>query len=252
MTRLAALSTVGLSIVLMLIFGWQGATCIDEWTMAACNLAMGTTLVLAGSGAFSLDNVLLRRNPALAAHGLFRWLCGSLPLPISDNAFRNLGLALLAGVLVFNLGTYSYYRGSVVTPFHNGPVNPSKHHFTLTRSELLPNGGVRFHAYLDGGTPEAPAHIMQVELLGTDGHRIAVWETEALTKLPAAAIDNDFIYNKFKAGPYGLVASMGASATVSLPAIAGAKLPTDATVLKVTDVNGSIFTARLEPHGPDT
>src|SRR5882724_8349352 len=40
LTRAAALASIGLSIVLMLMFGWQGATCIDEWTMAACNLAI--------------------------------------------------------------------------------------------------------------------------------------------------------------------------------------------------------------------
>jgi uncharacterized membrane protein YphA (DoxX/SURF4 family) len=35
LTRAAALVSIGLSVVLMLMFGWQGATCIDEWTMAA-------------------------------------------------------------------------------------------------------------------------------------------------------------------------------------------------------------------------
>ena len=53
MTRLAAFASAGLSISLMLMFGWQGGTCIDEWTMAACNLAMGATLMLAGSAAYS-------------------------------------------------------------------------------------------------------------------------------------------------------------------------------------------------------
>ena len=67
MTRLAALVSIGLSISLMLLFGWQGGTCIDEWTMAACNLAMGATLMLAGSAAYSLDSAWLRRNPALAS-----------------------------------------------------------------------------------------------------------------------------------------------------------------------------------------
>ncbi len=66
MTRLSALATIGFSIALMLIFGWQGGTCIDEWTMASCNLAMGATLMLAGCGAYSLDNVLLKRNPGLS------------------------------------------------------------------------------------------------------------------------------------------------------------------------------------------
>src|SRR5260221_8947915 len=65
LTRLAALCSVGFSVLLMAMFGWQGATCIDEWTMAACNLAMGASLLLAGSGAYSLDNFLLHRKPAL-------------------------------------------------------------------------------------------------------------------------------------------------------------------------------------------
>ena len=59
LTRLAALGTIGLSVVLMLMFGWQGATCIDEWTMAAANLGMAVALTLVGSGAYSLDNLLL-------------------------------------------------------------------------------------------------------------------------------------------------------------------------------------------------
>src|SRR3984893_16631449 len=86
LTRLAALVSVGFSIVLMLMFGWQGGTCIDEWTMAGCNLAMGATLVLAGSGAYSLDNVLLDRNPRLADRAWFRWLAGSPPSPPAERA----------------------------------------------------------------------------------------------------------------------------------------------------------------------
>src|SRR3979490_336322 len=64
LTRAAALVSIALSVVLMLMFGWQGATCIDEWTMAACNSAIGATLMLGGSGAFSLDAALLARAGA--------------------------------------------------------------------------------------------------------------------------------------------------------------------------------------------
>src|ERR1700737_563554 len=56
LTRAAALVSIGLSVVLMLMFGWQGATCIDEWPMAACNLPRGATLVLGGRGAWAIDN----------------------------------------------------------------------------------------------------------------------------------------------------------------------------------------------------
>jgi uncharacterized membrane protein YphA (DoxX/SURF4 family) len=246
LTRISALISAGFSIMLMLTFGWQGATCIDEWTMAACNLAMGATLMLAGSGAYSLDNVLLRRNPGLTERAWFRWLAGSLPLPLADRMFRNLGLALLASVLAFNIGTYSYYRGSVVTPFHSGPVSPSRHHFALSDDMALPNGGVRFHIYLDGGTPAAPAHIMKAELVGSDGRVLESWDTEALSRLPVEFIHNDFAYNKFKAGPYGLVAEVGAMATITLPPEADAHPPaTGNATLRLTDVDGRRFSLKM-------
>jgi thiosulfate dehydrogenase [quinone] large subunit len=253
LTRLAALVSVGFSIVLMLMFGWQGATCIDEWTMAACNLAMGATLVLAGGGAYSLDNVLLKRNPGLADRAWFRWLAGSLPLPLADTAFRNLGLAVLAAVLAFNIGTYSYYRGSVVTPFHSGPVSPTRHHFALSNGALLPDGGVKFQIYLDGGTPEAPAHIMKAELTGGENEPLETWNTETLTRLPADSIHNDFAYNKFKAGPYGIVAEMGAMATITLPPEPNVHPPPGGnTILRLTDVNGRSFSLKLAGAGENS
>ncbi len=249
LTRLAAVVSMGFSIVLMLMFGWQGATCIDEWTIAACNLAMGATLMLAGGGAYSLDNVLLQRNPGLASRPWFRWLAGSLPLPPSDMAFRNFGLAVLTAVLAFDIGTYSFYRGSVVTPYHSGPVSPTQHHFALSDGVVLPDGGLRFHIYLDGGTPAAPAHIMKAELIGSHGQSIETWNTDALTRLPPKSIRNDFAYNTFKAGPYGLVAPMGAEATVTLPPIAGINHIAGAARLKLTDVNGRSFTTALVMPG---
>src|SRR5260370_1009051 len=183
-----ALLSVGFSIVVMLMFGWQGATCIDEWTMAACNLAMGATLVLAGGGAYSLDNVRLKRNPGLADRAWFRWLSGSLPLPLTDTAFRNLGLAVLAAVLAFTIATHSYYRGSVVTPFHGGPVSPTQHHFALSSGALLPDGGAKFHIYLDGGTPDAPAHTLKAELIGGDGQPLRTRQHNATPRHPAACL----------------------------------------------------------------
>src|ERR1700704_128670 len=109
LTRMAASASIGFSIVLMLMFGWQGATCIDEWTMAASNVAMGATLMLAGGGAFSIDNALLRRWPALAGRSWFRWMGGAMPLPLPDRGFLTLALTVFASTVVFNVATYSYY-----------------------------------------------------------------------------------------------------------------------------------------------
>jgi uncharacterized membrane protein YphA (DoxX/SURF4 family) len=244
LTRVAALVSIGLSVMLMAMFGWQGATCIDEWTMAACNIAMGATLLLAGSGAYSLDNVLLRRNPALAYKTWFRWASGSLPLPQTDGDFRTLAFALFAFVAIFDVGTYSYYRGSVLTPFHGGPVSPTKHHLTLSQAQLRPEGGVRFHVYLDAGTPEAPEHVVSADLLDGQMHTVAHWDAAQLSKLPKSDFANDYAYNKFGPGPFGIRAPMGAAATVTLPVPASASI-IGATSVRLTDVDGATFSAPL-------
>jgi uncharacterized membrane protein YphA (DoxX/SURF4 family) len=243
LTRAAALASIGFSVVLMLMFGWQGATCIDEWTMAACNLAIGATLMLGGSGAFSLDNALLAREPAFAERGWFRWMSGALPLPMRSGTFQKLALAVFAATVVFNVATYSYYRGSVVTPFHGGPVSPSKHHLSLTDGVLLSNGSVRFHAYLDGGTPAAPSNVMTAVLKSNDGAVLEQWDGTALSHLPTSTIANEFAYNRFAPGPFGLQVKMGAMATITLPATSGADTGSlhNAATLQLRTVNGNIF-----------
>ncbi|SEF10019.1 thiosulfate dehydrogenase [quinone] large subunit [Rhizobiales bacterium GAS191] len=249
LTRFAALVSMGFSALLMAMFGWQGATCIDEWTMAACNLAMGATLLLGGSGAYSLDNVMLGRKPALAARPWFRWMSGSLPLPQTDVGFRNLALGVLSFVLVFNIATYSYYRGSVLTPFHSGPVSPTRHHLALSAATLLPDGSVRFHVYLDAGTPEAPVHVIAADLLVDDKQPIAHWDAGTLSALPKTAFANDYAYNKFAPGPFGIRAPMGAAATVTLePPRTGSTA--GARFLRLTDVDGQSFSIALNSTLP--
>ncbi len=247
MTRLAALLSVGISISLMLLFGWQGGTCIDEWTMAACNVAMGASLMLAGSAAYSLDSAWLRRNPGLAKRMWFRWGGGSLKLPLSDAGFRKLALALLAFVLVFDVGLYNYYRGLVLTPYHKGPVGAAAHHFALSDAMLLSDGGVRFAVYVDGGTPALPAHIMKVEVVGPDGGALATWDWRALSALAPTAIVNDFAYNKFRPAAYGLQAGVGTKAIVTLPPPADAYETRAGAEVRVTDVNGKTFASNLPP-----
>lgn len=246
-TRAAALASMGFSVVLMLMFGWQGATCIDEWTMAACNLAMGATLLLGGSGAWSVDNVLLRSQPRWKSSGWFQWASGCKALPLSDTDFRNLALTVLTFVLVFNVGTYSYYRGSVVTPFHSGPISPTVHHLTLTRAAILADGSVRFHVALDAGTPEAPVHVVAAALLDANGKPVAQWDAEALSKMSKSAFNNDYAYNKFGPGPFGLRAAMGAASIITLPPVAvHTQAIACARKLQLTDVDGRAFSTALE------
>lgn len=246
-TRAAALVSIGLSVMLMLTFGWQGATCIDEWTMAACNSAIGATLMLGGSGAFSLDNALLARRPALARRPWFRWLSGALPLPMRRESFQRIAVAAFAATVILNVATYDYFRGSVVTSFHGGPVSPSKHHLSLTDGVLLPNGAVRFHAYLDGGTPAAPSNVVAAVLKSDDGAVLEQWDGTALSQLPASAITNDFAYNRFAPGPFGLRAQVGAMATITLPAASASDIGSlsNTATLQLRTVNGNTFNVAI-------
>jgi thiosulfate dehydrogenase (quinone) len=246
-TRAAALASMGFSVLLMLMFGWQGATCIDEWTMAACNLAMGATLFLGGGGAYALDNVLLRNKPQRANSGLFRWASGSLPLPLPEGSFRKLALIVLACVVVFDVGTYNYYRGSVFSPFHSGPVSPTAHHVTVSEATLDAEGQLRFHATLDAGTPEAPLHIVRAALLDANDAPVVQWDAEALSHLPKSAFANDYAYNRFGPGPFGLRAPMGAASyiTLTLPAGNTGEMA-KAVRLTLTDVDGRTFSAPVQ------
>lgn len=220
-TRISALLSMLFSVLLMLMFGWQGATCIDEWTMAACNLAMGTTI----------------------------FLCGSLPLPVSPVAYKKLALGLLVFVVVFNVGTYSYYRGSVVTPYHHGPVSPTTHHISLTNGKLLSDGRVTVHAYLDAGTPEAPEHIMEAWLKTSGEETIMYWDTAMLSSLPQDSFRNDYDYNQFSVSHYGIQAVVGSAATLIFPV--GilkedlGKLPDEPLKLVLIDTEGHTFSTIL-------
>src|SRR5258705_2770977 len=148
LTRAAALVSIGLSVVLMLMFGWQGATCIDEWTMAACNLAIGATLMLGGSGAFSLDSALLARKPALATRGWFRWMSGALQLPMHSGTFQKMALAGFCATVRFNVATSNYYPRAGLTPVHCGPGSPREQHLAPPGGGLLPERGLRVHSLL--------------------------------------------------------------------------------------------------------
>ena len=214
MTRLSALVTVGLSVVLMLLFGWQGATCIDEWTMASANFGMGVALFLAGAGAYSIDGWLAKRRAGRADAAWFQWLAsGPWPAP----RLKRWSLIGAAATVLFVVLTYNYYRGSVLTPFHGGPVSPAAHHISLCAGRLDADGRVRFTAYLDGGTPAVPVNVVRADLFGPDGARVEHWGSAALSTLPRGAFLNEYAYNRFGPGYAGISAKMGARAVITLP-----------------------------------
>ncbi|MHB1678064.1 MAG: TQO small subunit DoxD [Sulfuriferula sp.] len=240
LTRISALVTIGLSFVLMLLFGWQGATCIDEWTMAASNFGIGATLFLGGAGAYSIDAWLMKRRTSTPG-SWYKWVASD---PLPEKILEPLMKFLFVITVVFVVGTYSYYRGSVIGPFHGGPVSPAKHHVKVSNPVLRSDGAVSFDAYIDGGTADVPAHIARVAVLGNDNIPAETWSGNQLAALDKKAIVNDYIYNKFKPGIESLEADVGAKATINLPPAAqNTALKPGNYVLQVLTIDGKKFSA---------
>jgi len=92
LTRLSAIGAALLNVALMLIFGWQGYECLDEWTMAALGFAISISVMLYGPGLYALDNVL-------GVDPLRSWFT------------KRVGIALMAVSVAFTVGFYDYYFG---------------------------------------------------------------------------------------------------------------------------------------------
>ena len=92
MTRLAGVGSALLNVAMMLIFGWMGYECLDEYTMAALGFAISISIIIYGSGGFSLDQKF----------GID---------PFKSLVTRKLAISLMVISIVFTVGFYSYYFG---------------------------------------------------------------------------------------------------------------------------------------------
>ena len=243
-TRLAGFITALISILMMVLFGWQGSTCVDEWTMAVSGVGIGLTLALAGGGIFSVDHWLLSRYPHLTRK---KWFIVLASGPVSFHRLRILSSFFLLFTIIFTVGTYNYYRGAVFTPYHSGSVDPAQHHVALSDGTLQTNGTVIFTAYIDSGTPALPTNIIRVELQDMNGKIIEEWEGKQLRAIATQNIKNIYRYNQFYTGPYGLVAPVGSKAVITLiPTQPNLRLSSGNYLLQVFTINGHRWTLSLK------
>jgi uncharacterized membrane protein YphA (DoxX/SURF4 family) len=212
-TRLAAFTTALISIALMLVFGWEGSTCLDEWTMAVANLSMALTLMLSGASIYSIDSWLMHRNPALQKK---HWFISLASGPLSLSKLKLTTCLSLFFTIVFTTGTYDYYRGAIFSRYHTGPVSASVLHITLSKGWAAANGDVTFTLDVNAGDTAVPSHIIRIELLNLAGTILETWDGNDLHALPGNNIINTYPYNRITTGPYGLVAPVSAVAKIKL------------------------------------
>lgn len=239
-TRFAGFITALLSIMLMVLFGWEGGTCLDEWTMAVSNLAMGLTIAIAGGGVYSVDHYL--EHFSIVSKRKWLMLLSSGPLPASS--LKRISLGFLFCTVLFTLATYNYYRGAIFSRYHSGPVSPRVFHLTLSNGRLQPNGMISFTAYADAGTTSQPNYIMRMELVNANREILAEWRGINM-KQPFVTIKNTYDYNRITEGVYGLTAPTSAEAQITLIPRAVIHLGAGTYQLIVFTIDGKRWTLDL-------
>jgi thiosulfate dehydrogenase [quinone] large subunit len=215
MTRAAAFASIWLNAVLMLIFGWMGSTCLDEWTMAVSGVAMSSAVFVAGGGAYALD-ALLARTGFAQRNAWLGWVASG---PLPQASLRIIALALAAASIAFTVLSYQILFGAVVSPLHSR-TNFHRHHLALSDVTVAPDGTVRFAAYVDAGPDTGAAYIIAARLVDQAGSAVATWDAAALAALPAADIRNAYPYAwaaSFQTAKLGFSAVTGARAVITLP-----------------------------------
>lgn len=221
-TRSMAAVSIFLNLNLMLIFGWMGSTCLDEWTMAVSGVALSGIVVISGAGTFSLDAVMARRMPGLASWRWFPWLTSG---PLSAGAVKRLSWTLAVICVVFTVGSYHILFGAVVGPLHSR-VAYHTHNVSLSDVKIADNGALSFHAYVDAGPDTGAAYIISARLEDANG-TVASWDGATLSGLAETAFDNRYAYvwaSRFGTETVGFSGITGAQATVTLPAPADAPM----------------------------
>ena len=246
MTRLLALTSVGLNIALMLIFGWMGSTCLDEWTMAVSGVAMSAAIVIAGGGKLSLDHALIGRTAWAAGRSWVTWLTSGA---LESDVARRLAIALAIVCALFTVGTYHVLFGAVVSPLHPR-VNFHHHDIALSDIAVSTDGAVVFEAYVDAGPDTGAAYVIAVTLEDAAGAVAVHWDGEALAALPGSAIVNAYPYvwaSHFKTEVIGFSGSTGARATITLPpAQTGLSLAPGSYRLTFEAIDGATWSAPTE------
>ena len=237
-TRAAAFVSIWLNVVLMVIFGWMGSTCLDEWTMAVSGVAMSSAVFLAGAGAWSIDERYIAPAAWAQRYVWSKWIFSG---PLPGETLRKLALWLGVTCIAFTVVTYHILFGAVVSPLHSR-VNFHRHHIALATPIVAADGSVRFDAYIDAGPDTGAAYVIAARLLDGTGRPIAVWDGAALAALPADAIANTYPYvwaSKFKTERIGFSGQTGARATIALPAPESPVPPAGRYALELEAIDGA-------------
>lgn len=239
-TRLMSITVFGLAMGILLGSGWIGTTCLDEWQIGALGIALGFVLFLTGSGNYSIDNYLMRKNFSITKKKGFSWV-GSGILPIKDSIFPK--VVLIGSLFIFGmtLMTNQVFHGGVWGTLHNKSVKPK---LEITKAKIIKNNTLTFDLYRTEGVDVYGSWVIGIELYNHKNEKIISYSQDDLAKLTNENIDNYYVA-KIKPGKHSLVVPLGAKAKIKLFSSELHQLEKGEYTLKITDISGIYWKQKI-------
>ena len=241
-TRVASLGVLGLALSILLGSGWLGSTCVDEWQIGVLGVAGGFTLMLTGSGRFTIDNRLLTTHQKITSQKWFPWLAsGELPVEVT----RLQLVALIGGVAITGLTllTNQHFHGGVWGKSHNLSVHP---HVTIGNAAINKQT-LSFTVFRDEGADVYGSFLIGITLKDAAGNIVLQQDMKDLSLLPAGQIENDYVA-KVEPGKHSLILPLGARARLIFPMeqnhLLSSKQP---YLLELTDISGTVWSQQINP-----
>lgn len=236
-TRLMSIGVFLLASGILLGSGWIGTTCLDEWQIGVLGLASGFTLFLTGSGPFSLDYYIIKRNLNLSSKKWFSWL-GSGMLPIAASKLKYMVLIFSIFLFGVTLATNQIFHGGVWGTLHNKSVRP----LVEISNPILTQNELTFQLYRVEGADVYGSFLIEIQLLDKQGGVLKSIGMNELANYPLNKIKNHYVA-KIKPGKHSLIIPLGAKAdfSVSLDSLS----PDNIQTIKLIDISGAQWELEL-------
>lgn len=235
-TRLMSIGVFMLAMGILLGAGWIGTTCLDEWQIGVLGVASGFTLFLTGSGAYSLDNYLIKKQHQITKKKWFSFL-GSGNLQI-----KNLPKIVLGGSIIIiglTLFTNQVFHGGVFGTLHNKSVRPKVEISNINYD----NSELRFEMYRVEGADVYGSFMIGIEILDENNQVVKALGQEELSRFPTAKIHNHYVA-KIKPGKHSLILPLGAKADIHID-LENVEIKENYSV-RLIDISGIEWQATIE------
>lgn len=239
-TRLMSIAVFGLAMGILLGSGWIGTTCLDEWQIGTLGIALGFVLFLTGSGKYSVDNFLIKKEFSITKKKGFSWI-GSGVLPIKDSIFPKVVLIGSLFIFAMTLMTNQVFHGGVWGTLHNKSVKPK---LEITAPIINNNNTLSFDLYRTEGVDVYGSWVIGIELYNHKDETIISCSQDDLAALTDENIDNYYVA-KIKPGKHSLLVPLGAKAKIKLFVPELHQLEKGEYTLKITDISGIFWEEKV-------